>query len=336
MLNSLYVTTNGTYLSRQRETLVAKCDGRVLLQIPISTLENVTCFGNVMASPPLIGLCCEQGVGLAFLSEHGRFIARIEGSASGSSILRTAQYRGADDPKTCNEISRAIIGAKISNCRKVLQRASRKETSSPALGIADGRLRRLVAKTGKVDNLDSLRGLEGEAASIYFGVFNHLLSADSGFNFATRSRRPPMDPINALLSFFYVLLTNEIASALSAVGLDPGVGFLHKLRSGRHSLALDIVEEFRAMFADRLALRLVNRRQLSTKDFKTTASGACQMSDAARKTVLEAYQKRKQEGLVHPFLQERISLGQFFHVQARLMAKFLRGDLDAYPPVYWT
>lgn len=334
LLNTLYVQTQGIYLRQEGETVVAEKDGQVLMRLPIHTLSGLVTFGNVMCSPFLLHLCAERGVAVSFLSEHGRFLARTTGPVSGNVLLRVAQVRAHDDPDRKGDIARSCVAGKIANDRNLLLRRMRDHGDTPALRTAAAALADVLLRLrDSPPDAARIRGLEGEAAAAYFAAFNDLLLANrEAFAIASRNRRPPTDPMNALLSFLYTLLAHDCRGALEGVGLDPQVGFLHELRSGRPSLALDLMEEFRAPVADRLALTLVNRQQLSPKDFKTTESGAVQLSESARKDVLLAWQQRKLETVTHPFLDEKVPVGLLPHLQALLLARHLRGDLDAYPP----
>jgi CRISPR-associated protein Cas1 len=286
-------------------------------------------------------LCGERNVALSFLSENGRFMARIQGPVSGNVLLRREQYRRADDPEASAEIAKAVVSAKIANCRTVLLRVMRdrpgsEEETTDRLRSASDRLALLLERLPREQSVDSIRGREGEAGSVYFSVFDCLISSQKeDFEFTGRNRRPPLDKVNALLSFHYTLLAHDVASALETVGLDPAVGFLHRDRPGRPGLALDLMEELRPVLVDRLTLSLINRRQVQAKGFTTAESGAVQMDDSTRKEVLVNYQKRKQEEIVHPFLGEKISLGLLPFVQGLLFARYLRGDLDGYPAFIW-
>ena len=339
LLNTLYVTTQGAYLARDGEAVLVRVEDEIALRVPIHTLSSVVCFGRVSASPPLMGLCAERGVSLAYFTENGRFLARVEGPVSGNVLLRREQYRRSEDLDRAAEIARSAVIAKVANCRTVLLRAAREKPDGAGrtdLEAATLRLGQLVDELQKNMPLDVVRGHEGDAARVYFGVFDHLISeAKDAFYFRERSRRPPLDNVNALLSFLYTLLTHDVAAALEGVGLDPAVGYLHRDRPGRPSLALDLVEELRPVIADRLALSLINRRQISGDGFHTTESGAVEMDAATRKEVLVAYQKRKQEEIVHPFLKERIAFGIVPHAQALLLARHLRSDLEGYPSFLW-
>jgi len=339
LLNTLYVTTSGAYLAREGETVKVRIEKETRLRLPIHTLEGIVCFGQVSCSPPLLGLCAERGVAVSFVSEYGKFLARVQGPVSGNVLLRREQYRRADSETASAEIARSIIIAKIANCRVVLLRAVRERSGCPeeqSLRDVAVRLFRILNDLDKPFSLNILRGYEGDAAHIYFSVFDHLITMQKeDFFFRERSRRPPLDAMNALLSFLYTLLYHDVASALETVGLDPAVGYLHRDRPGRHGLALDLMEELRPYLADRLALSLVNRKQIKGNGFQKTESGAVLMDDKTRKELLVAYQKRKQEDIRHPFIDENIHVGLIPYVQALLMARYLRGELDGYPPFLW-
>jgi CRISPR-associated protein Cas1 len=335
LLNTLYVTIPNAYLSKDGETVLVRVEHETRLRVPIHTLEGIVCVGLVSMSPPLMGFCAEHNVGVSFLSEHGRFLARIEGPVHGNVLLRREQYRRADQESDSAAIAKSVLLAKIANCRTSLLRAGR-EHPSQVLEGASAQLGRSLRMLDSTRSLDGLRGVEGDAAQTYFTVFDELiLQQKESFFFHVRSRRPPLDNVNALLSFLYVLLVHDITSALETTGLDPAVGFLHRDRPGRASLALDLMEELRPVLADRLALTIINRRQIAGNGFCRSESGGVVMSDATRKEVLIAWQLRKQEEVVHPFLGERIPFGLVPHVQALLLARHLRGDLDAYPPFIW-
>ncbi|MFP4482012.1 MAG: type I-C CRISPR-associated endonuclease Cas1c [Thermovirgaceae bacterium] len=339
LLNTLYVTTQGSYLCKEGETVHVRIEHETKLRVPIHTLSGIICFGQVLCTPPLLGLCGERGVSVSFLSENGRFLARVQGPVAGNVLLRKEQYRRSDDQEKSAEIARSVIIAKIANSRTVLLRAARENGNALATTEISSVAALLARHLKNLENLvplDTLRGIEGDAGRQYFSVFDHLITSQVvGFHFPARTRRPPMDPMNALLSFLYTLLVHDVASALEGVGLDPAVGFLHRDRPGRPGLALDLMEELRPPFADRLALSLVNRQQIKIKDFDVTETGAVLMKDGARKEILKAWQKRKQEEITHPFINERIPLGLVPHVQALLLSRYLRNDLDAYPPFRW-
>jgi CRISPR-associated protein Cas1 len=338
LLNTLYITRNGAYIHRERETLVVEVERTKALQIPVLTISGIVAIGRVMMSPEAMALCAEKNITISFLTEHNHFLARVSGEQSGNVLLRRAQYRIADDEDRCREIVRCIVAAKVSNTRTVLQRAVRNHPecdSDGAVTAAIERLARIKKSVADADSADELRGYEGEAAREYFAVFHALINPDSGFSMDGRTRRPPRDPVNALLSFVYTLLCHDCRGACEAVGLDPAVGFLHRDRPGRPGCALDLMEEFRAFVADRVVLTLINRKQITPKQFETQESGAVLMNDDCRKTVLEQWQKRKQEEITHPVLNEKMPLGLAFYVQAQLLARHLRGDLEFYPASLW-
>jgi CRISPR-associated protein Cas1 len=338
-LNTLFVTTQGAYLSKEGETVVVKVEGEIRLRVPVHTIGGIVCFGNVSCSPFLMGFCAENDVGLSYLTEHGRFLARVQGPVSGNVLLRREQYRRADDLKFSAEMAKFILTGKITNCRTVLQRGLRDHASKmeeEEVRHAVMRLNKMLESLNQEQHLDVFRGIEGDSAHTYFSVFDHLIVAQKeAFRFDERNRRPPLDNVNCLLSFIYTLLMHDVRSALESVGLDPAVGFLHRDRPGRPGLALDLMEEFRPFIADRLVLSLINLQQVQDKGFKKMDSGAVLMDDDARKKVLVAYQERKQEEITHPFLDEKVMIGMLFHIQALLMARFLREDLDGYPPFIW-
>lgn len=339
LLNTLYVTTPDAYLARDGENVIVLVGEEVRFRIPVHNIESIVCMGYTGASPALMGLCAERGVALAFLTQHGRFLARVTGPVSGNVLLRRKQYRVADDEVEAVKLAVSFIVGKIANSRTVIQRAIR---DYEELNESD-RMHKVVAllagKMGDVlqaDSLDIIRGLEGESAREYFSVFDALIrDQKDSFYFRDRNRRPPKDNMNALLSFLYTLLTHDVQAALETVGLDPAVGFLHRDRPGRPGLALDLMEELRPYLADRLALSLVNRKQVTSKGFVQKESGGIIMDDDTRKTVLTAWQNRKQEEITHPFLNEKIPIGLIPYVQALLLARHLRGDLDGYPPFLW-
>ena len=338
LLNTLFVTTQGAYLSKKEETVVVSVDGETKLRLPIHTIEGIVCFGQVSCSPFLMGFCGQKGVGLSFFTENGRFLARVKGPVSGNVQLRKIQYKHSDDPELSSIIAQAIVIAKISNSRAILLRGLREDHIVDKQGLLESSklLGMILEELKSPLDLETLRGKEGEAARYYFSSFSNLISSQKeDFPFSGRNRRPPLDKVNALLSFVYTLLCHDVNNALEGVGLDPQVGFLHRDRPGRPSLALDLMEEFRSGLADRLVLSLINRRQVSPKGFCVKESGAIEMDEDTRKTVLMAYQKRKQEPVTHPFLDEKISLGLIPHAQALLLSRYLRGDLEGYPPYKW-
>jgi CRISPR-associated protein Cas1 len=336
-LNTLFVTTDGAYLAKDGQAVLVRADKKVLLRVPLHNLDGIVCFGRVGISTALMAVCAENGVRISMLTPYGKFVAAIVGFQPGNVLLRRRQYRVADDEPQAAAIAANIVAAKMANCRSVLLRAGRDNPAGvEALAPVAKRLAHQIDFARTCRSLDELRGMEGDAAGSYFGVFQRLINVpDEAFRFGGRSRRPPLDPVNALLSFLYSMLAHDARSACEAAGLDAAVGFLHRDRPGRPGLALDLMEEFRPFLVDRLVLSLINRRQVSADGFTVTAAGAVRMNDKARKTVLVAYQKRKQDEITHPFLGEKTSLGLLMHLQARLMARHLRGDLDVYPPFVW-
>ncbi len=339
LANVLYVISPEAYLSLDGENVVVKKDENTSTRLPLHNLENIVCFNYLGASPALMGACAERNVGLCFLTPNGRFQARISGKVKGNVLLRKKQYQVSEKNDESVPIAASFLLGKVFNCRKVIERAVRDHAmlvDVQTLSFASASLKEALTAIQGCGNIDDLMGFEGSAAKIYFGVFDQLiLQQREDFAFKERSRRPPLDNLNSLLSFLYTLLTNDVASALEAVGLDPYVGFLHQDRPGRPSLALDLMEELRPVIADRLALSLVNRKQILGKGFTQKESGGILMDDDTRKTVLAAWQERKKEEIVHPYLKERIPFGLIPHVQAMLLCRFLRGDLDAYPPFFW-
>lgn len=339
-LNTLYATTEGSWLHKEGANIVMEVDREVRARLPVHMLESLVCIGRISVSPQLLGFCSEQGITICYLTTQGRFLARVEGPISGNVLLRREQYRRSDNPTNCAAIVRNLLAGKIHNQRAVLARGWRDHgdriTAVPAFQHALNRLKRIPQRLLIESDTDVLRGLEGEAAQAYFGVFDQLIRVDSPLlHFGGRNRRPPRDAFNALLSFLYTLLTHDCRSALETVGLDPAVGFLHRDRPGRPSLALDLAEEFRPLLGERLALSLINRKQLNERDFRLFDNGAVLLKEEARKIVLVAYQERKREQLQHSFLGEKVDIGLLPYLQAQLLARHLRGDLDAYPPFLW-
>ena len=338
-LNTLFVTTQGAYLAKEGETVVVKVEGETKLQLPIITISGIVCFGQVSMSPYLMGFCAENNVAVTFLTEYGRYLASVYGKTRGNVLLRREQYRKADDLAFCAGMARSILAGKFVNCRVALQRALRdhnKKINSNEVGAASQKILRSIDQLNKYNDLEILRGLEGDTAHAYFGVFDHLIvSQKKQFSFQERNRRPPLDKVNCLLSFIYTLIMHDVRSALETVGLDSYVGFMHRDRPGRAGLALDMMEEFRPFIGDRLVLSLINREQVDKKGFKKSESGAIVMKDETRKIVLEAYQKRKQEEIEHPYLKENVCVGILFYIQALLLARYLRGDIDGYPVFIW-
>ena len=339
LLNTLYVSSQGSYLKKEGETVVVEREKQRVLQLPIHTLNGIICFGNVLCSPFLLGFCAERDVSVSFLSEHGRFLASVRGPVSGNVLLRRQQYRIADDEQKTRQIAANVVSGKLANCRVVINRTIRDHAAKvnrEVLKEASEKISKIIDRIPRTTSADEVRGLEGQAAAKYFHIFNHLIiDQKEDFVFTERNRRPPLDEVNALLSFVYTLLAHDVRSALETVGLDPAVGFLHRDRPGRPGLALDIMEEFRPVIADRLVLSLINRKQLGKKGFTRAASGAVTMDDGTRKTIITEYQNRKQDEIFHPYIEETVKIGLLFFIQANLMARFIRGDIDGYPPFFW-
>jgi len=336
LLNTIYITSEGAWLRKDGANLVLELDGKEAARAPLHMLDGVVSFARAGASPALMAACAEAGITFSFLEPNGRFLARVEGARSGNVLLRRAQYRTSDDPALQVPIVRGIVIAKTANQRAVIRRAMRDHGGSQALEAAERRLSDVGRRVLTVDGVETLRGLEGEAGAVYFGVFDRLIRvSDPDFAFKTRSRRPPLNRLNALLSFLYAMLGHDCRSACETHGLDPQVGFLHADRPGRAGLALDLMEELRPVLADRLALNLVNRRQLAADDFVTDEAGGVRLTDPARKRVVIAWQDRKRDELRHPFLGETLPLGLVASSQAQLLARHLRGDLDGYPAFLW-
>lgn len=334
--NTLYVMTQGAYLHRERLTLQVEVEREVRMSVPIHHIDSVAVFGSVMVSPGAMELCAENGAALTFLSESGRMVARVDAPQSGNVLLRREQFRKADRPQDCARIARCIVAGKLQNARGLLMRSSRQNEAAEgagALEAAAAGLGAVIRRLESAADVDSIRGHEGEGASLYFGVFNSLIRQQrGGFEFSGRNRRPPLDPANALLSFVYALLLHDCVSALAAAGLDPSVGFLHADRPGRPSLALDLMEEFRPLIADRLVLALINRKEVQPGGFKKREGGAVEMDPATRKAVVSGYQQRKQEEVTHPLLEQKARLGLLPYLQAKLLARHIRGDIPEYPP----
>jgi CRISPR-associated protein Cas1 len=336
-LNTLYITSDDAYLSKERETFVVEVNNEKVFQAPIHSIENIVCFGFKPLTPALMAFCAENNVGISYLSETGRFLARVQGAQQGNVLLRKAQYAIADNELQSLSIARPIVAAKVSNYRSLLLRHQRNHPDEcpDSVGLAAETMGGRFVEIQQAESLDELRGHEGECATLYFAVLSSLITAQrQDFRFAQRTKRPPLDPANALLSFLYAVLANDVRSAVETTGLDPQVGFLHQVRPGRPSLALDVMEEFRAYLGDRVMLNLINLKQVTRKDFEIRESGEVRMSDDARKTVITAYQKRKQEEITHPFLDEKMTIGLLPHVQAQLLARHIRGDIPTYPPFY--
>lgn len=336
LLNVLYVQSQGAVLHLDHDTVQIKVDGETRLRMPLLRLSGIVVFGQVTVTPFLIQRCAEDGRSLVWLNRHGRFKARVEGPQRGNVLLRRAQHLALSDRERPVQIARQIVAAKLQNSRQVLLRAAREatdEADQAALRAAADRIAALLPLLKECRELNLLRGMEGDAARTYFGVFGYMVRGDPGsFGMDGRSRRPPRDRVNAVLSFLYALLRAECASGLESVGLDPQVGYLHALRPGRPALALDLMEEFRPIVADRLAITLINRKQLQADHFDLLPGGAVHLNDDGRKVVLTAYQKRKEEEVTHRVLKQKLPLGLVPYVQARLLARHLRGDVSEYPP----
>jgi len=335
-LNTLFVMTQGAYLKKDGEAVAVRIEKQTRLRVPLINLSGIVCFGRIACSPPLLGACARAGVAVAFFTEYGRLLAVAHGFTPGNVLLRRAQYRWADDPQQSANVAKAVVLGKIANYRSLLRRAAR-EQEDPAiiqdLQRASEHITSALQLLEGPTTLDFVRGLEGQTSACYFSVFNHLILAQKNhFRFTTRSRRPPRDQVNALLSFLYALLLADVRGACEATGLDAAVGFLHRDRSGRPGLAVDMMEELRPVLADRVALTLINRQQIKPKDFIVQPSGAVLLTESGRRLVLQEYQARKNEAIVHPFLNEKMTLGLVPHIQARLFARYLRGELESYPP----
>jgi CRISPR-associated protein Cas1 len=337
-LNTLFVTLDDAWLGKDGEAVVVRHDQETKIRVPLHNLDGIVALGwGVSCSAPLMAACAETGVTLSFCTPYGKFQAAVRGFTSGNVLLRREQYRRADSDGASVLIARHMVAAKIANQRTVLLRAIRDhggDQRSQELNATCNEMAYNAQATSRAETLDTLRGIEGDAARRYFEVFSHLIT-NSAFSFSGRVKRPPTDPVNALLSFLYAMLAHDCRSACETVGLDPQVGFLHRDRPGRASLALDLMEELRPVLADRLALSLINRQQVKLADFTVKENGAVEMKDSTRKNVLIAYQERKQQELEHPFLGEKVTLGLVCHLQARLLARHLRGDHDAYPAFLW-
>lgn len=339
LLNTLYITLADSYLSLDGENVVIIDGDREIGRVPLHNLEGIVSFGYRGTSPALMGACAEKNISLCYLTPQGRFLARVTGRIKGNVLLRERQYKSSMDEQESLEIAKNCIFGKVYNCRWVLERAIRDhgiQIDKEKVKNASLKLKQALTLIREARSKEQLRGYEGEAASTYFGVFGELiLQQKKDFDFSGRNRRPPMDNTNALLSFSYTLMTNTMTSALETVGLDPYVGYLHTERPGRVSLALDMIEELRPVIADRFVLSLINKRMIQGKAFKKKENGAVIMSDDARKLVLAEWQNKKKETLMHPFLQEKVEWGMIPFAQAMLLARYLRGDLDGYPPFLW-
>lgn len=339
LLNTLYVTSEDSYLSLDGENIVVLDKDKEAGRVPLHNLEEIVSFGYRGTSPALMGACADRNISLCYLTPNGRFLARVTGKTKGNVVLRKKQYEMCMDEQESLQVAKNCIIGKVYNARWVLERATRDhgmQVDVEKLKKAAAMLKEALGRIQDSETKDQLRGYEGEAASIYFGVFNELiLQQKKDFTFQGRNKRPPMDNINAMLSFVYTLVTNAAASALETVGLDPYIGVLHTERPGRVSLALDLMEELRAVLADRFVLSLINKRMIGGKDFQRQENGAVLMKEEARKRILAEWQNKKKETLMHPYLKEKVEWGMVPYVQSMLLTRYLRGDLDAYPPFLW-
>ncbi|MCT8975320.1 type I-C CRISPR-associated endonuclease Cas1c [Clostridium sp. CX1] len=339
LLNTLYVTSQNTYLSLDGENVVILKEEIEVLRIPFHNLEGIVTFGYTGASPALMGACAKRNIALSFMTQSGKFLARVVGEVRGNVTLRKTQYRISDSLEESNKISRNFIIGKIFNTRWIIERATRDYAMRLDVDKLKGISKTLsnsIKLVERSENLEQLRGFEGEAASQYFSVFNDLiLQQKEAFYFNGRNKRPPLDNVNAMLSFVYTLLAHDVAAALETVGLDPYVGFLHRDRPGRISLALDMMEELRSVYADRFVISMINKREVNAKGFTQKENGAVIMDDDTRKVILKAWQNKKQDVITHPFLKEKLEWGLVPYTQAMLLARYIRGDLDGYPPFMW-
>ncbi|MBQ7931674.1 MAG: type I-C CRISPR-associated endonuclease Cas1 [Clostridia bacterium] len=339
LLNTLFVTSEDIYLSLDGENILANRDGQTVVRYPLHTLQSIITFSYAGASPALMGACAERNISFAFCTPYGKFLARVSGETSGNVLLRRKQYRASDDPAESCEIAKNMILGKVYNAQHSIDRTRRDHgmrIDAEKLVSASGQLKESFASIMECTDLDSLRGLEGAAATVYFGVLDEMiLNQKDVFTFHGRNRRPPLDPMNAMLSFAYSLLSHDCAAALESVGLDSYVGFMHRDRPGRSSLALDLMEELRPCMADRFVLTLINNRMIRESDFEYQSTGAVLLNDTGRKTFLKNWQEKKKDTLTHPFLGEKMVWGMVPYLQAMLLARYLRGDLDAYPPFLW-
>jgi CRISPR-associated protein Cas1 len=336
LLNTLYITTPNSYLSLDGENIVILLEENEKFRMPFVNIENIVCFGYMGASPALMGKCADNNLSISFLKPNGEYMGRILGKTKGSVILRKIQYGLSDDNKFCLEFSKNIIASKLCNSRNTLERTIRDNSDKmdiSNLKIASNYMAENINKVYEFDDLDKLRGFEGINAKNYFSVFSDMIiSQKKDFSFSMRSKRPPLDNLNCMLSYLYTILSLEVGSALETVGIDPYVGFMHSIRPGRASLALDIMEELRAYLVDRLVITMVNLSQISKKDFLQKEGGGVLMTDEGRKKILKCWQDRKKEIITHPFINEKIEIGLLPYVQAQLLSKCLRGDLSEYNP----
>lgn len=339
LLNTLFVTSEDAYLALDGENVVVRRDQEEAARFPLHNLEGIVCFSYAGASPALMGACAKRDIGLSFCTPSGRFLARTAGVSNGNVLLRREQYRVADDLAASCQIAKYMIWGKLFNGRWSIERTKRDHKlriDEEKFRNASAAIYDVMPQVMQAESLDSLRGLEGAAASVYFDVFDDMILRNKdAFFFHGRNRRPPMDNVNAMLSFAYSLLAGNCAAALESVGLDAYVGFMHRDRPGRTSLALDMMEELRPCFVDRFVLTLINNKIMGPEDFEATEGGAVSMTDAGRRKFLKNWQERKQETITHPYLEEKMPWGLVPYMQALLLARYLRGDLDAYPPFLW-
>ncbi len=339
LLNTLFITEEKAYISLENENIVIKVDGVITHKFPLRRLEQILSFSYYGATPAFLGECAKQQIGYAFYTPQGKFLARIQGLDQGNVYLRKTQYQYSEDKQKSLEISKSFISGKFYNSREIIKRAMREhplQVDMDKLNNASNYIKEATDKIYEIENLDSLRGLEGSVAKAYFGVFDEfILNNKSDFYFHGRSRRPPLDNVNALMSFLYSLLINDYENALEGVGLDSYIGFMHKDRGGRKSLALDLVEELRSVMVDRVVVSLINKKMVKSEHFSATESGAIHLNKKGKAIVLSAWQGRKQEAITHPYLKEKVEWGLVPHAQALLLARYLRGDLEQYPPFFW-
>ncbi|MDD3794890.1 MAG: type I-C CRISPR-associated endonuclease Cas1c [Lachnospiraceae bacterium] len=339
LLNTLYITSEDKYLSLDGENVVVSVKGKEVGRVPLHNLEAIVTFGFAGASPALMGGCAQRNVALTFLSPYGKYLASVVGKTRGNVVLRKKQYQVASEERASLAIAKNCIMGKVYNCRWILERSKRDhplQVDVEQLKNASQKMQDALLQISITDDIEELRGREGAAATVYFSVFhNFILQQKDSFEFRTRSRRPPLDRVNALLSFSYTLLTSMVTSALETVGLDPAVGFMHGDRPGRNSLALDMMEELRPVLADRFVVMLINKRIVTANDFSEKEDGAVLLTEEARKMVLSEWQKRKQIEITHPFLNEKVAWGLVPYIQAMLLSRYLRGDIEEYPPFFW-
>ena len=337
--NTLYVFTEDAYATLDGENVVVKSGSDALGRVPLHAIEGISLFSYAGASPALMGACCERGIRLSFFTPNGKFLADVRGRASGNVLLKKAQFRASEDETKLLAIAKHFILGKVYNCRWVLERGIRDHglrIDADSVRAASTHLAASLSAVRECASIDELRGIEGDAAAVYYSVFDNLILRDKeSFRFCGRSRRPPKDRVNAMLSMFYSTLSRDCASALLGVGLDPSTGLMHADRPGRDSLALDCMEELRPIFVDRFVITAINNRVIEASGFEVRETGEVRLSDGTRKALFKAWQDRKRDAIMHPFTKEKVPRGLVPHVQAQLLAKCLRGDLDAYPPFLW-